>query len=381
MAVVRLSQQLLDTYRCPEGQRRIELADEELPGLLFEFRSTGRTATAWLRYKGVDDRRTKYAKLGTTAELSLVEARVRARRLKAEILANHRDPRAEQKAARQVPTLRELFLEKYLPIAKQRLRSWKRSEELYRLRIDARFGNKRLNEITKQQIETFHAELKRDGLAEASADHHLKVIKRALNCAIQWGLFPGPNPAVGIKAYNPDNRIGRALNDVELERFVRVLNADANRPVADLLLVALGTGTRLHELTAARWEQFDLERRTWTIPAKTAKSKKGRTIPLNATVMQVLERQPSRQQGGFVFISAKTKQPIRHIAKVFERIRREADLPGFRIHDVRHSHAGIILSAGGSIAAVSKLLGHHDVSFTLRTYGHLSQRALEVPRP
>ena len=62
---------------------------------------------------------------------------------------------------------------------------------------------------------------------------------------------------------------------------------------------------------------------------------------------------------------------------MFERIRKEADLPGFRIHDARHTHAGLILSNNGSIAAVSRLLGHHDVSFTLRTYGHLSQRALE----
>ena len=56
-------------------------------------------------------------------------------------------------------------------------RSWDRDEELYRLRIKAVFGGKRLNQITRHQLQSFHSSLAAEGLAAATANHHLKLIR------------------------------------------------------------------------------------------------------------------------------------------------------------------------------------------------------------
>ncbi len=47
-----------------------------------------------------------------------------------------------------------------------------------------------------------------------------------------------------------------------------------------------------------------------------------------------------------------------------------AKLPRVCFHDLRHSHASIVLNAGASIKAVSHFLGHRSVELTLRTYTH-----------
>ena len=42
-----------------------------------------------------------------------------------------------------------------------------------------------------------------------------------------------------------------------------------------------------------------------------------------------------------------------------------------RIHDLRHSHATILINSGVNIVAVSKMLGHSNINQTLKTYTHL----------
>ena len=52
---------------------------------------------------------------------------------------------------------------------------------MYRLRIKETFGNQKLNEVTRKQVQLFHNRLLTDGLKPASADHYLKLMRRAFN--------------------------------------------------------------------------------------------------------------------------------------------------------------------------------------------------------
>ena len=52
--------------------------------------------------------------------------------------------------------------------------------------------------ISRQQIQTFHTELLHSGLAPATADHHLKLLKRVFNLAIDWGVHTGTNPVARV---------------------------------------------------------------------------------------------------------------------------------------------------------------------------------------
>ena len=90
---------------------------------------------------------------------------------------------------------------------------------MHRLRLGPVFGNKRLNQITRYEIIKFHAGLKDEGLAPATCDHYVKLIKHALNCGIDWGLIDVKNPAARIPLFNADNRIENLLSDEELAAF------------------------------------------------------------------------------------------------------------------------------------------------------------------
>jgi hypothetical protein len=77
--------------------------------------------------------------------------------------------------------------------------------------LKAAFGHRRLNQITRREVQLFHSRLRDEGLAPATCNHYLKLLKRALNLAIQWEVMSGPNPVVGIQQYREDNLIENYL--------------------------------------------------------------------------------------------------------------------------------------------------------------------------
>jgi site-specific recombinase XerC len=126
------------------------------------------------------------------------------------------DPRAEERARKAVITFSEFFDEKYLTHAKAHKRSWDRDVQLFR-RIRDVFGSKRLNEVTRHQIQDCHSSVEVEGLSPASADYHLKLIRHSLNLAVEWEMLD-KNPASDIKQFNEDNKVKHYLDD-ELQRL------------------------------------------------------------------------------------------------------------------------------------------------------------------
>jgi hypothetical protein len=200
---------LTDTFitnglTCPIDKRRVEYCDTRLPGLYIEVRSTSPgQGTYYLRYKDATGK-TCHQKLARTDEIDLPEARSRAKTLKAEIQLG-RDPRAEAHQRKQSMTWTELFERRYLPHVKPHKRSWGNDEDMHRLRLIQRFGHLRLNQITRHSVQQFHNELRESALSPATADHHLKLIRQALNLAFDWGLLDA-NPVARVKLFNVDNR-------------------------------------------------------------------------------------------------------------------------------------------------------------------------------
>lgn len=362
---------------CPEGRSRIEYVDGgdgAVPGLFIEVRATSQgTGTWWFRYRSRDSRTTKYKRIGKLIDVGLADARKQARLLRAEI-ALGKDPRGEEKARRAALTFTEFFEQHYLPHVKPRKRSWKRDEELFRLRIKATFGHLRLADIRRQQLQTFHTGLKAEGLAPATCDHHLKLIKHALNLAIEWEMLE-KNPASRVPLFNADNRVEHYLDEEQLARLLRVLQTDANRAVCRIALFLLATGARLNEALSATWDQIDRQNRIWRIPARTSKSKRLRVVSLNLSAIEVLDELGTAGKFSHLFVnerrSKKEEQPYTTIMKVWRRLRVKAGLPHLRIHDLRHQYASFLINSGRTLAEVQHALGHANPVTSLR-YAHLS---------
>lgn len=306
--------------------------------------------------------------------MSLAEARSKAKEIKAEIELGA-DPRAEEKARLAVIILDDFFYGHYLPYAKACKRSWDSDELLFRLRISPKFGRKRFNQVTRLDIQTFHAQLKDEGLAPATANHYVKLIRRMFNLAMEWQMVDS-NPASRIPMFPEDNKIERYMNDVELNRLLDVLRTDHRRSICQIALFLLSTGARLNEALSATWDQIDQEKRVWRIPASNSKSKRMRVVPLNDSAMDVINQLDTKGKYDHLFINKKREKPYVSISKIWEELRDKAGLPHLRIHDLRHQFASFLVNAGNTLYTVQQILGHSDPSVTQR-YAHLSTKALQ----
>ena len=191
---------------------------------------------------------------------------------------------------------------------------------------------------------------------------------------MDWGLLDN-NPASRIPLLLEDNQREHYLTDQELQRLLTVLHTDANRTVCQILLFLLSTGARLNEALTAQWINIDLDHKVWRIRASESKSKRMRSVPLNATAITLLNTLETREQQVYVFINPKTQQPYQDIHKVWTRLRSQAGLDTLRIHDLRHSYASFLINAGRTLYEVQAILGHSKPEISQR-YSHLSSKTL-----
>lgn len=372
--IVELTKSFIESHLVvPPGKAKEEFCDTVVRGLLIQANATGKMLpTYFLRFKR--EQRTAYDRLGTIKELTLPQARKIATEKKVEY-AKLAKQAPEVKPALSDMTLDTFMSEHYFPHAKLHKRSWIRDDQLYRIRIKPKFGDSKLADITRYQVQQFQNELSTTGLSPASQDHHVKLIRRALNLALEWE-FIERNVLKGVKLLNVENQLHDVATDEQLQRLVEVLRTDHNRPVCNILMFLLSTGARLSEGLTATWDQVDLEKGIWTIPASTAKSKKSRTVPLNDSALWVLAEAGKMERFDTIFANPVTGKPFTTITRVWYRLRKAAGIEKMRIHSCRHQFADLVISSGRSLYDVQVLLGHADPRVSQR-YARLSMNTLK----
>lgn len=375
MPVVQLTNQFVKSHlTCPDEKTRIEYCDQSLSGLYIEVRrTTPKQGSYYLRYKNHKGK-TQHHRIGKTSDMSLSEAKTEARRLKFSIAEDNKgklDLSAEIKSM----NFKTYMEEKYLPYAVIHKRSHRFDESMSRLRIIPKFGHLPLDELTRQAIQSFHSDLHDEGLAPATCDHHLKLIRYALNLAVDWGYLD-KNPAERIQLFRADNRVEKLLTDRELSCLLDVLRTDDNRMVCMVALFLLCTGARLNEALQAKWSQIETANHLWRIPARNSKSKRIRSVPLNQSALDILRQLRTEGNCEYLFVSSKTGERMKYIHKVWHRIRAKAGLSDLRLHDLRHQYASFLVNSGRSLYEVQQILGHSSPVVTQR-YAHLSTKSLQ----
>lgn len=372
MPVIKLTQKMFpEVLQCPEGKARIELVDADYPNLYCETRATSPgKGTFYYRYKDANDK-TSHKRIGTTVDLTLADARKQAKIIKGEI-ASGVDPKADQKPKIGAMTVSELFELHVLPRAKIFKRSYARDLEMYNLRIKNAFGSKRLCDVTRGEVELFHSNLL-GTLAPATCDHYVKLLRSSFFYALRHDYLER-NVLSGIKLFNADNRVENVPTQEELESLLKVLQTDENRPVCLIALFLLATGARLSEALKAQWTMIDRVNRVWRIPARNSKSKRIRSVPLSDAALDVLNQLSTEGVYEDVFVTAKGK-PFSTVHKVWGRIRRRANVPKLRLHDLRHCNASWMVSQGISLFIVQEILGHSDPKITMR-YSHVANKTM-----
>jgi integrase-like protein len=162
------------------------------------------------------------------------------------------------------------------------------------------------------------------------------------------------------------------------EREGKVTPKDGAEPVAvspfalAAVKLAIFTGARRGELLTLQWEHVDRERGVARVPEHKTDRGGAKTISLNASAVAILDRLPRMEGNPYVFPSV--TRDGGHMVRVHDAwsaIRTAAGIEDVRLHDLRHSHASVGVSAGVSLPIVGKLLGH-TVAQTTQRYAHVA---------
>lgn len=364
---INITTRTLTSLPVPTNGKSREYSDAKVRHLKAEITVTG-TISFWFRAQR-DGRRYPYH-IGHFPAISPEEARRTALELKAQ-LDRGLDPTAARKTLKAEPTLTAFFTDDYLKDAMTRKKSWTADRNRFNFRIAKKFGDRKMSSIAKREIALYHGELKNE-LSVASANRVLVLISAIYRKAIEWEVVTA-NPASGIKQFRESNARTRHLSEAEMIAFLKAADADENQVAASVLRGLLLTGLRKCELKDRRWSDISLER--GELRLETSKNGDARIVQLNAEAKALLAAQASNGTSDWVFPGRNGKQPIENIDKTWRRIVARAGLNDVRIHDLRHTHASVMVSAGVGLYVVSQALGHRNIAQSAR-YSHVRNDVL-----
>lgn len=256
-----------------------------------------------------------------------------------------------------------------------------------------------LRDLTTAGIDAYLAELRERvsahtgrKLAPRTVQLFFNIIRAALNAAVRKRVLPA-NPALGIpvRGGTATSNVGQALTRDEIERF---LAHEPDGRLHALWITAVYTGLRPAEVLALRWDDVDLEAATLKVRRTlvrvgnelfygACKAGSERTIPLDAVLIESLRRHRKRQAEERFRLGERWVDPLlvftsqvgsaldqHNVANAFRARLKAAGLRPVRWYDLRHSFGTHLVAAGVDAKTVAQLMGHRDVTLTLKHYTH-----------
>lgn len=391
----KLTKRIIDLAG-PRG-RRYEIWDAELKGFGLRVEPSGLKSFI-LRYRPGGRRAAKrFVNLGRYGAVTPDEARRQAREHLGAV-ARGVDPaqeRARKRAAATIGEVAQRFIDEHV-VPKRKASTIASYRHAFDAHILPDFRSRQAEAITRADVARLHHRLED---RPATANYVMAVLSSLYSWCDQQGLVPdGYNPVTRLERYREQGR-ERYLTSAELTRLGDALReaettgvpwqVDETGPgakhlakpenrrtvldpgaVAAIRLLIL-TGARLREILHLRWNEVDVERGLAFLPD----SKTGRkTLVLSRAAIRVLQALP-RTNPTFVIAGNKDEKPRADLNKPWRAVRQRANLPGVRLHDLRHTFASIGAGASLGLPIVGKLLGHSQPETTAR-YAHLDASPL-----
>ena len=287
--------------------------------------------------------------------------------------------------------------------------------ELVRVHIRPNLGTLLIQKLQPAHLAELYGKLLREGrrprgkqagagLSPRTVGHVHRVLHKALNVAMEWGLTYRNVASVATPPKVPDTEV--EIIDDDQARLV--LQRLRGRSLYMIVLLGLTTGMRRGELLALRWRDVDLDGATLRVEQSLEQTKAGlrfkepktkhgrRTIGLAASVVADLRSHRKLQQeqrlrlgmgkipdDGLVLAKwdGSPRSP-NSTTKEWSRAVEELKLPKVSLHALRHTHASQLIASGMDVLTISRRLGHGSPMITLGVYGHrfknTDDRAVQV---
>jgi integrase len=354
---MKLTTKTIPRLALPDGKTDAIYFADDLPGFGLRLRASGdRVLRSWVcqyRRGGA----TRRLLLGSADVLGVEQAKAAAKKALAAVALGE-DPQADKATRRQkdAHNLRAV-IEDYLAAKKGTVRQ-RTYREIVRYLTGSHFRalhSMPVDTITRRDVA---ARLTRI-TAEIGPITAVRA-RGALSGFYVWAMGNGlaeSNPIVGTLKPQDAKPRERVLDDSELAAIWRTSGDDAYGKVIKLLIL---TGCRRQEVGGMRWDELDLERGTWTIPAARTKTGRQHTLPLPPLALDIIESVPERVGRDHLFGTHSPDGLSHWHAKADLDRRLGAAVKPWRLHDLRRTVATRMADLGVQPHVIEAVLNHQS---------------------
>ena len=256
-------------------------------------------------------------------------------------------------------------------------------------------GSQKLADVRSLDVQSVYSAMAARKLSPRTIRYTHAILGSAFKQAVRWNMLQR-NPCEGVELPRMERKEMQALSPEEVSRF---LSAASEDDYNSLFAFAVATGMRPEEYLALKWSDLDLEARIATVTRtvvwrkgggwyfgepKTARSR--RTVTFPEPLAKLLRTHRAKQNEirlklgtayapeNLVFGTVEgTPLNIRNLTqRHFKPLLKRANLSAsFRLYDLRHTCATLLLAANEHPKVVSERLGHASITLTLDTYSHV----------
>ncbi|KPI49954.1 integrase [Clostridioides difficile] len=279
------------------------------------------------------------------------------------------------------------------------------TQESYRINIEKhikpKLGIYKVKALTPAILQSFINKKYK----EEYSQNTLQVLKNILHRSLKSAVYPykhireNPMQYVSIPKAKTKTESSK-VKTITLDEFNQILNIfpqDSFQRI--VLLIGFYTGMRRGEIIALTWDDINLDNKTITVKHTLIKKKNGifelsqpktesscRTIFTGDTLIRLLKEHKLHQKkmklkyGEFYFDSnwvctkENGQQVNTHTLDTIVKQIRKALNNDFHFHCLRHTHATLLLENGANIKDIQNRLGHSQLSTTMDTYSHVTEK-------
>lgn len=362
----KLTKSLIDGLEFEGGGPSQQICwDTEIPNLGMRFYESGRKSFV-IQYSMQG--RWRLMVLAQYGILTVDQARKRARKELAGV-SEAIDPIDARKRLRQAKTVSELC-EQYIEYQKTQIKTWDKDESRLEKYVIPHIGKRRVETIDLEDMQAIHKRVSTH--APYQANRVASTCSKMFNKAKQWKIFPPelPNPCKGIERNKEQSR-AEYVTPEKLPELIKAIDAEKDPYVRGFFWLALLTGMRRGELLNLKWDDVDLDQKR--VYLRDTKSGEPRYVPLSKAAIKIIKAMPKMLKNPYLLPGHVRGKPLHNLDKPWRRIRKAADVPRLRIHDLRRTAGSWMVQAGSSIHAVKDVLGHKK-TLTTEIYARLADQ-------
>lgn len=224
-------------------------------------------------------------------------------------------------------------------------------------------GDLKLRQISPYHIELFKTTRLKE-VSPATTARDFRHLKAAFKRALQWRMID-KSPFDGTKNVRVPEKPPSYLSKSDFERLLKAIPCVQMRAI---VIFAAYTGMRIGEITNMRWEDVSLAEGVVRLNNRvdfTTKNRKSRIVPLNETVLKVLETIP--RKGEHVFVGQRGQRlNSGWVSRKFKSYVRAAGLSeDLHFHSLRHTCGSWLAQSNVPVFNIKEILGHRNISSTL----------------